>query len=1026
MSGDGALVVTGSNDTTAILWDVATARPIQSFIGHGYSVNSVGLSGDCRRVLTGSADETAILWDATTGRRLRTFKGHTSIVSSVALSTDGESVLTGSWDGTAILCDAATAKPIRVFKGHRSEILSVALGNDTKRVLTGSEDKTAVLWDAASGKPKMEFKGHADEVTSVALSRDGKRVVTGSKDKTAIVWDAETGERIQTLKGHNEEIRSVALSGDGKHVVTGVGRRWPGSRSTETRAILWDVETGRQIQSFDGHTDTVSSVLLDDQGRRVLTGSYDRTAVLWDAQTGKVIQKFRGRTVSVNSIATSSDGRYVFAGSRFERPTLWDLQAATPVRNFVGHTNSVLSVAMSSDAKRALTGSYDQTAILWDTETGRPIRAFKGHSYAIKSVALSGDATRALTGSYDKTTTLWDAETGSPIQTFKGDGVDAVGLSADGKRVVTGDSKNKATSWDIETGKPLRTFGEKINVWCVAFAADSKRVLTGSGYDAVLWDAETAQSNQVFKGHTNWVKSVAMSASGKRALTGSYDQSAILWDAATARPIQVFKGHSGVVTGVAFAQGDSEVVTCSLDGTLMLWIEGRDQPVLSFLAVGEEWMFWTPEGYYTCSPNGENLIAWKIHDNSPHGYRIVGPEQFRKKFNRPDMFRHLLKELDLNRALAIADRESGRVAEAATTIAEALPPVALITSPRRNAEFDTEGVTVESIAASNGDYPVTRMRLLVDGRPFEGNLSTFKVPQPKLGQVEWSKRVDLEPGEHTIQVIAESAVSEGRSDVVHIRRKAIVETLPRLFVLAVGISAYDKEALRKDVYYAAGDARKFADTVERSSKPLYREVIAFRLIDQAATRGKILQSLAQMRKQATQRDVVLIFFAGHGARDDQANFYFLPVEADLDNLAATGLSEGDFKAQVKGLLPSRVVLLLDACHSGTLVESRGRGTDGLTDTLYRDLTSNEYGLVMMCSSKGQEVSKESQEHKSGFFTVAVVEGLEGKAVRTTEGVVYLKALDAYVTERVKELSEGAQHPLTSQDPTLTNIPLTRP
>ena len=323
-----------------------------------------------------------------------------------------------------------------------------------------------------------------------------------------------------------------------------------------------------------------------------------------------------------------------------------------------------------------------------------------------------------------------------------------------------------------------------------------------------------------------------------------------------------------------------------------------------------------------------------------------------------------------------------------------------------------------------GDNPVTRLRLLVDGRPYRGNLGNFEVPEPKLGKVRWSKEIDIEPGEHTLQVIAES-ISEGRSDILHVVRKAAVDTLPKLFVLAVGISAYENGELRRNVDFAAGDARKLADAVERSSKPLYRDVEVVRLIDQNATRRKILQAMSQIGKETTQRDAVIIFFAGHGARDRQNNFYLLPVDAEADDLASTGLSEGDFKAQVKGLA-GRVILFLDACHSGTLVENGGRSSDGLTDNLYRDLTSNEYGVVMMCSSKGQEISKESKQHQSGIFTLAVVEGLEGKAARTSEGVVYLKALDAYVTQRVKELSGGAQHPLTSQATTITNIPLTRP
>ena len=53
---------------------------------------------------------------------------------------------------------------------------------------------------------------------SVALSGDGKHVLTGSGDKTAILWEAASGKKLQTFQGHTDSVKSVALSGDGKHV----------------------------------------------------------------------------------------------------------------------------------------------------------------------------------------------------------------------------------------------------------------------------------------------------------------------------------------------------------------------------------------------------------------------------------------------------------------------------------------------------------------------------------------------------------------------------------------------------------------------------------------------------------------------------------------------------------------------------------------------------------------------------------------------------------------------------------------
>jgi WD40 repeat protein len=138
-------------------------------LGHSSTVTSVALSGDGTRVLTGSDDMTAILWDAATARPIQTFKGHTSGVTSVALSGDGTRVLTGSDDWSAILWDAATAQPIRTFKGqHTGEVYSVALSVDGKRVLTGSDDWSAILWDAATAQPIRTIKGKTGAVAAVA------------------------------------------------------------------------------------------------------------------------------------------------------------------------------------------------------------------------------------------------------------------------------------------------------------------------------------------------------------------------------------------------------------------------------------------------------------------------------------------------------------------------------------------------------------------------------------------------------------------------------------------------------------------------------------------------------------------------------------------------------------------------------------------------------------------------------------------------------------------------------------------
>jgi DNA-binding beta-propeller fold protein YncE len=112
----------------------------------------------------------------------------------------------------------------------------------------------------------------------------------------------------------------------------------------------------------------VRSVAFSPDGKRIVTGSFDKTAKVWDAVTGKEGFALKGHKNWVNAVAFSPDGQRIVTGSEDNTVKVWNAQGGQELLTLKGHTSVVLSVAFSPDGKRLVTGSYDNTAKVWDAD----------------------------------------------------------------------------------------------------------------------------------------------------------------------------------------------------------------------------------------------------------------------------------------------------------------------------------------------------------------------------------------------------------------------------------------------------------------------------------------------------------------------------------------------------------------------------------------------------------------------------------------------------------------------------------
>ena len=235
---------------------------------------------------------------------------------------------------------------------------------------------------------------------------------------------------------------------------------------------------------------------------------------------------------------------------------------------------------------------------------------------------------------------------------------------------------------------------------------------------------------------------------------------------------------------------------------------------------------------------------------------------------------------------------------------------------------------------------------------------------------------------------------------------------PNLFILAVGVSQFEDQSM--NLTYAHSDAVAITRKFSQMKGSLFNEVKARVLLNEKATLTNIKKSITWLERQATQKDLILIFISSHGALDHKGSLYILPNDFNAYNLFATGLNIRDLTEGMNGT-PCKKLILLDACHSGQsgndlLAFANAKGSH-VNDAI-EELVKKEPGVTVMTSSSGKEYSYENPSWGHGAFTKAMLEGLEGRADYNQNKVIGLLELNLFVTNRVKELTGGRQHPYT--------------
>lgn len=279
----------------------------------------------------------------------------------------------------------------------------------------------------------------------------------------------------------------------------------------------------------------------------------------------------------------------------------------------------------------------------------------------------------------------------------------------------------------------------------------------------------------------------------------------------------------------------------------------------------------------------------------------------------------------------------------------------------------------------------------------------------------FSREFTLPVSQDTVRIVARGSGGQTVQTIAAPR-------IDKRWAVVVGVGEYASEDI-PDLEFAPADARAVKEFLESDAAGPFDEVLY--LENERATGSAMREALFVFLQQADWDDLVVIYYAGHGAPDPGRpdNLYLLPTDAELGSLAATGFPMWDVKTALRRQIAAeRVLVIADACHSAGAADGEVIGGSGSNPIAggFQGLFTPSRRLMMTAADTNEFSLEDARWGGHGVFTHFLLEGLRGDGDLDGNGIVTFTELFDHVSSNVRDATSGRQNPQRSG---LGDIPL---
>ncbi len=399
----------------------------------------------------------------------------------------------------------------------------------------------------------------------------------------------------------------------------------------------------------------------------------------------------------------------------------------------------------------------------------------------------------------------------------------------------------------------------------------------------------------------------------------------------------------------------------------------------------------------------------------------------------------------------ITDAVGTKVEPASITVATKERVIARDVDPPSIDILEPEGVSTRGMKLSGSDVVVRESSIKVRGIARDASgVAVVRINEreavlsPSSNGVEFVGNPLLVLGDNVVEVKAVDRF--GNEGTV---RFTVKRELPRFveekkiptdlfkgqrWAVIVGISNY-RDTNIPPLRFADRDALEFhamlTKPLEEGGMGIPKSNVRL-LVNQQATSMNIREAMNDFLKGAIQDDIVLVFFASHGAPDPDRPrvLYLLAYDSELSRPGATAIKMQEVQDALRDYVVAKSVLVfVDACHSrgvaGTTVAMRGLASTELVNEYLAELARSRPSTLTFSASDINQLSQEDVRWGGGHgaFTYYLLEGMRGKANFDGDNLVRLGELLQYVTDNVRRDTRAQQSPISSGSYDI-NLPMT--